>query len=319
LQLAAGVGVSGIGIFFAFQGVDVKTVMKGMWHAKLPFVIVAAFLYGLAFVFRSIRWRFLLKPMGTISLTRLFFALMFGFFVSEILPFRAGELARALLVAGWMSIPLTVCLGTIVAERLGDLFVLFTVCLGVSANLPGAKLPTKSLALTLTLAAICCALLIRWGTALCKIQLKNPWLQKTARALGHLIQGLRQIGNFKNALWLFLSSIAVWTFDLLAMNVLARGYGLSLSATGTGALIIGIAMGVMVPAAPGYIGTYEYFGKKTLQWVGVPTQVALTYVVSLHFFQMIMIAAFGLPALIHFGIPRLTSSVAKVAGPHKKK
>jgi len=279
--------------------------MKGMWHAKLPFVIAAAILYGLAFVFRSIRWRFLLKPMGTISLTRLFFALMFGFFINEVVPLRAGELARALLVAGWMSIPLASCLGTIVAERLGDLFVLFTVCLGVSANLPGAKLPTKSLALALILAVAACATLIRWGTVLSKIQLKNPWLQKTTRALGRLVEGLRQLGDLRNAAWLFLSSIAVWTFDLLAMNVLARGFGLSLSATGTGALIIGIAMGVMVPAAPGYIGTYEYFGKKTLQLVGVPTQVALTYVVSLHFFQMIMIAAFGLPVLIRFGIPRL--------------
>jgi uncharacterized protein (TIRG00374 family) len=276
-----------------------------MWKAKLIFVILSAFLYGIAFVFRSIRWRFLLKPLGAISLTRLFFALMFGFFINEILPLRIGEVARAMLVGGWMNIPLTAAFGTIVAERLGDIMVLFVVCLLVSLSLPNAKLPTKPLALTLLIAALFCSILVRRGNKLAESRSGNPWLSKTSRTLGRFLLGLRQIGDVRNASKLFASSVGVWIFDLLAMNALGRAYGISLSATGTGALIIGIAMGVMLPAAPGYIGTYEYFGGKTLQLVGVPPQIALTFVVALHFLQMIMIALFGLPVLIRFGIPRM--------------
>ena len=287
---------------------DVLIVLKGMWHAKLFFVILSALLYGIAFIFRSIRWRFLLEPLGKISLTRLFFALMFGFFINEILPLRIGEVARAMLVAKWLTIPVSASLGTIVAERVGDIMILFVVCFLVSLSLPHAKLPTKPLALTLLIAALVSSLLVRQAGKLSESQSGNRWLQKSSRTLGRFLQGLRQIGDPRNASTLFTSSAAVWVFDLLAMNALARAYGLSLSATGTGALIIGIAMGVMLPAAPGYIGTYEYFGQRTLRLVGVPPQIALTFVVALHFLQMIMIALFGLPVLIRFGIPRVKNS-----------
>jgi len=305
LQLIIGLIISGIGLYFSFRDVDVLMIMKGMWRAKVSLVVLSAGLYGVAFIFRSIRWQFLLKPLGKISLTRVFFALMFGFFVNEILPLRVGEVARAMLIAGWMSIPLTASVGTIVAERLGDLSILFIVCLLVSLGLPNANLPTKPLALTLLIAALLCSVSVRRAETLIASEARNPWMKKSIRALGRFLLGLRQIGDVRNASKLFASSVGVWTFDLLAMNVLGRAYGLSLSAAGTGALIIGIAIGVMLPAAPGYIGTYEYFGEKTLRLVGVPTQVALTYVVSLHFLQMIMIALFGLPVLIRFGIPQM--------------
>src|SRR5436853_13941 len=111
ILVLVGLAVSGLGLYLAFRDVDVLLVLKGMWRAKLFFVILSAGFYGIAFIFRSIRWRFLLKPLGTISLTRLFFALMFGFFINEILPLRIGEVARAMLVANWMKIPVAATLG----------------------------------------------------------------------------------------------------------------------------------------------------------------------------------------------------------------
>jgi len=275
-----------------------------MWHADMLLVLVAAIIYGLAFVFRSIRWKQLLKPMGVLSLIRTFWALMFGFFLNEVLPFRAGEFARAFLVARWLDIPTATTFGTIVSERMGDIFSLFLLCILVSLKLPGAKFPIKSLALALLIGACVMGALIRWKDVLRSKQTNSIWLKKTLGTMDRLIQGFQFIGSARQTIQLILSSIAVWCFDGLAVHVLAKSYGIGLSTVGTGALMVGIALGVMVPAAPGYIGTYEYFGEKTLKLIGIPPQTALTFVISLHLFQMIMIAAFGVPTLARYGIPK---------------
>lgn len=310
LRNAIGLAMSALGLYLAFRGVNLQAVLKGMLHANLLLVAAAATLYGLAFVFRSLRWQSLLKPLGHLTATRCFWALMFGFFINQVLPLRAGELARAILVAGWLQIPATVCLGTVVSERLGDFFSLFLLCIIVSLNFPGARFPTKSLALTLTASAIVIWALVRSKGTITQTQFKSKWIEKAVNTIGRLIQGLGSVGTLRQLSMLMISSFLVWTFDLAAINTLARAYGLPLSPLRTGLLMIGIAFGVMLPAAPGYIGTYEYFGKKTLQLIGVPTQTALVFIVSLHFFQMMMISVFGAPALGRFGIPRLPKKTA---------
>ena len=58
---------------------------------------------------------------------------------------------------------------------------------------------------------------------------------------------------------------------------------------------------VSIPAAPGFVGTYEFFGKEVLKMLGHDPVTALTFVVLLHFFQIALIAVLGIPSLFLLG------------------
>ena len=62
----------------------------------------------------------------------------------------------------------------------------------------------------------------------------------------------------------------------------------------SGGLLTGLSFGVMIPAAPGFIGTYEFFGKTVLEMLGKPGSQALGYVVVLHFFHLSMVTLLAL-------------------------
>jgi uncharacterized protein (TIRG00374 family) len=88
-----------------------------------PWWLAAAFLSNwLALVFRTIRWRVLLggpKPPGFYPT---FFANTTGYMLSTVLPIRAGDVARPALLARRTNVRFAEALGTVLTERVLDLF-----------------------------------------------------------------------------------------------------------------------------------------------------------------------------------------------------
>ena len=79
--------------------IDSKEVIKGITKIGLTnFVLLSAF-YSIGYVFRALRWKAILKPIARISLKESFFITNTGFLVNAVLPARAGEIARAYILA----------------------------------------------------------------------------------------------------------------------------------------------------------------------------------------------------------------------------
>jgi uncharacterized membrane protein YbhN (UPF0104 family) len=53
----------------------------------------------------------------------------------------------------------------------------------------------------------------------------------------------------------------------------------------------------MLPAAPGFVGTYHYACVFGLTFFGIPKPEALSYAITLHFLQLIPIVILGLSFL----------------------
>ena len=79
--------------------------------------------------------------------------------------------------------------------------------------------------------------------------------------------------------------------------MLFLGFGFELSIINGFAITVIIALGVMLPAAPGFIGTYHVACKIGLVCFGVSKEDALSYSILLHFFQMMPIVVLGLAML----------------------
>jgi uncharacterized protein (TIRG00374 family) len=103
-----------------------KSNLHDVWRIMTstnPWWLAAAFFTNwMALVFRTIRWRVLLggpKPPGFYPT---FFANTTGYMLSTVLPIRAGDVARPALLARRTNVRFAAALGTVLTERLLDLF-----------------------------------------------------------------------------------------------------------------------------------------------------------------------------------------------------
>ncbi|MEO8962377.1 MAG: lysylphosphatidylglycerol synthase transmembrane domain-containing protein [Ginsengibacter sp.] len=81
----------------------------------------------LGHISRAMRWKILIEPLGYHPNTaNTFYATMCGYFANTFLP-RAGEILRCTLLSRYEKIPVTKLFGTILLERVFDLFCYFLV------------------------------------------------------------------------------------------------------------------------------------------------------------------------------------------------
>ncbi|MEO6187520.1 MAG: lysylphosphatidylglycerol synthase transmembrane domain-containing protein [Ginsengibacter sp.] len=94
----------------------------------IPVIIMAI----LSHICRAVRWKILIEPMGYHpSTANTFYSTMCGYFANTFVP-RAGEVLRCTLLSRYEKIPVAKLIGTILVERVFDLFcyglvILFTI------------------------------------------------------------------------------------------------------------------------------------------------------------------------------------------------
>jgi uncharacterized protein (TIRG00374 family) len=102
----------------------------------LPFSLF----YVLAYVFRSCRWRVILKPIHKMRYSESFYLFMSGMLVNYIVPVRAGELLKSVLLKRRSNVRISASLPSVFIDKLTDLFpivliLLLTPLLSIKLNL----------------------------------------------------------------------------------------------------------------------------------------------------------------------------------------
>jgi uncharacterized membrane protein YbhN (UPF0104 family) len=276
----------------------------------LPRLAAALGLYALATILRGERWLRLLRH-GRASLSRLdaYAITTVGYMGNNALPARAGDVLKAVLSARESRTPATDGFGTLVAERVLDvaaLVLVFTV-LVATLNLPlgieGWKLALVGLALVL--AAGAAAFLGR-----------DTGAGRRVRALAaRLLAPTRRLWSATGAGLLALS-IALWLVEGSVYAVLGAVAGLQLSLL-DGLYIMALAnLVALVPAAPGYVGTFDAAVILGVRLVAGGTHAAaLAYVVVVRFVLFVPITLVGLAALVvrYGGLRRLRVALRRPA------
>jgi uncharacterized membrane protein YbhN (UPF0104 family) len=164
--ISFGVAIAIVVFFVRRLAIDPHAVWRNIRHADLGLYAVAVCLYYLSFLARSVRWRWMLNQAGlsesrgypipgnrsTIEI------LLLSWFVNCVVPAKLGDAYRCYLLKRRNSAPISRSLGTILAERLTDLAVLFTMmaAAGIFAfrgDLPGQATRTLLIGSALIAAA----------------------------------------------------------------------------------------------------------------------------------------------------------------------
>ncbi|MCK4920284.1 MAG: flippase-like domain-containing protein [Bacteroidales bacterium] len=111
-------------LYFAFKGIDLENIKEDFRNARYNWVLLSLVFALLAFVSRAIRWNILIEPLNyKPRLTNTFYSLMMGYLANFAFP-RLGEVTRCASLAKKEKIPVDKLFGTVIVERVIDLFSL---------------------------------------------------------------------------------------------------------------------------------------------------------------------------------------------------
>jgi len=305
--------ISAICLWLVFRHFEWIELKRGFQMASWVWLLPSFLAFLLASVLRTTRWFVLLSGIVVITPVRLFSILNFGFLMNNVLPARMGELARGLAVSQIGKASFSSCLATIVIERASDFLGLFFLLIIAFKLLPLKIAFWSTVLITGILAALFSTLFFfRYSL---KLKPKNLLFQKLQMLLDQFYLGLSAIKTSRKRTLVVLLAILIWLCDAATVFIFSRAFHLDLSFPQACGFLVGLAFGVMIPAAPGYVGTFEFFSQKALSLMNFSESATLPFVLTLHFFQIALTACFGLTYFFFYTQIKPTSMLSKTVNP----
>ncbi len=313
--------IAGILLYLALKNVDFDRVGKDLVGGRYIWVVPLIALTLLSHVIRAWRWRLLLCTLpngnaGTkkISLRTSFYSLMIGYMANYAAP-RIGEVVRSANFSAQENRPFGGVFGTVVAERILDVFSLGLALLTlplVLGNRTGALRPILFDPLSEFLAATPGWLmaLIGLGFIFAILVVRILWKKLHHRrdesrfrhALESFRSGLSSLQRAEKPVALTVSTILMWAcYSLMAylplvIFDLTHLYHLTVW-DAWGLMLLG-SIGVVIPS-PGGIGSYHYITIQSLVILfAVPQESAASYAIFTHAGQLILYVIVGFTSML---------------------
>jgi glycosyltransferase 2 family protein len=259
--------------------------------ANYLWILVTALLTVLGMWARALRWQLLFYPLRDLPFGKIFAVLNIGYLLTNILPARLGDLARAYLLGDLTGVSKARTLSTIIVERVADVLV---ILLFLAALLPFIPVPdwvTQSSVLLaggfIGLAAML-VLMARHRQAamslLKRLAAHVQWLNREGlwHLLESLLDGVEILRYWRPALLLLVGSIFIWLLSVGQFYAAMLAFDLQLPVSAAVFVLCVTALGMTVPSSPGEIGVWEYVIVLGLSLFLVSKGTALSYALVLH-------------------------------------
>jgi uncharacterized protein (TIRG00374 family) len=304
---AAGVGMSAALMLVAFWKVDARQLFSLMLGAKL-WVIAAVIIINFGVVLlKAWRWRELLASAQRVQLRIVFLATLIGFMANSVLPARAGEFVRVLVLGKKCKLSKATVLGSLALDHIfeGAAMVLILLALPFLVQTPDwLRTGTMVVAAVVTGMLLLLSFVLR---AQGDYRLLN-WvlperLQARAQAavarLRHGLVALRSPMRIANVLALALAS---WLVQALMLAICLHATDLHLSFREALFVLMVINMAIVIPSAPGSLGAFEFSAVVALGFLGVDKTPALSFALIFHLVQLVPVTLAGVLALPVVGV-----------------
>jgi glycosyltransferase 2 family protein len=311
-KLWVGIAISAVCLWFLFRQMDPAKLLvafRDMDWRYLPVAIACTFV---SYFFRAVRWLLLLSPIKRIAFRPLYAATIIGYMANNILPARLGELARAYVLAQQQDLRTTAVFATLVIDRLWDGFTVLVILVITlfTIQLPPAMVGVQQslsaggyVMLTIYLVVMMVLFFLKRFTGPTRTLLArilSPFPAKLGemvlRLMDSFVTGLK-MGTPAAMVSIILSSAVIWFFALLPVDLVLHAFGISLPLSGSMLILVFLVFAVMVPASPGFIGTYHAACVYGLKAFDVPLEKAMSIALVMHgigFFPVILVGMYYL-------------------------
>jgi uncharacterized protein (TIRG00374 family) len=297
-KLGLGIAISLLSIALLIWLSDLEVLRKALRQLPIGLLLVVIILIFISLCTRAFAWRTIL--LDRVSPRDTFLILNAGYFLNTILPFRAGEIGRAVLliphgIKFWEGIP------SIFIERMFDLMI--------AATLFAIGLPTAvDLALGGGYAFLLISLVVLGFGILFAVfyfqdQIQDWMIGSGGRFAGPrnwigvrlqpFFDGLGFFRDWRRMLRTFFWMLVSWGLALFLQMILLRGF-VPDAPVMWGVFALGaVSLGVTVPSSPGNFGVYEGSMTLALTAVGMDPSLAFAYSVTSHAASLLVTSGFG--------------------------
>jgi uncharacterized protein (TIRG00374 family) len=311
LRLAAASAVSALFLYYAFHTINVDQLLAYMTHIE---PLGLAFYVGglcLTQVARAARWGLLVQPFATPPWRTLWRISNVGNMMIMLMPLRLGELARPYLMRQACGAPLSASMGAAVIERVLDgllvtlLFFAATWLQGPAYPISPALQAGAQLALAVFSGALAALWLTMYSASLVPTLIRatlgriSPAIsEKVIAMLLAFITGLRALPSIQAVLGVVAWTLVYWASNALGMYALMGAFGWDLPVIAGFTVVCVLVIGVMIPAGPGLLGTYQAAIIAGLSIYGVPQSAGAAFSVVAYLGNLAIVIGFALPALV---------------------
>lgn len=318
-HLWVGILISAFFLFVALKNVDFTGVWRTLRDANFWWIVPGIVIYFLGVYLRAWRWQYLINPIKKVPLRVLFPIINIGYMGNNVYPARAGEFLRAIVLKRHEDISISASLATIVVERIFDAVVIlaFVVLnLGQFSNaVTSENLANTVEKLALIVGVVFAVLLIVFvltsiypKTAkriidwfVDKLIVKSLRLP-ISRFAERFLDGLASLRSAADVLIILVSTVLIWTFETALYWSVMKAVGLSLSFLFLMLLNGVVNLVLLVPAAPGGLGTFDAASKVMLEAFGVGAELALGFTLVLRVVLWLPITILGAYYFIKEGL-----------------
>ena len=282
------IGLMAFILWWVFNSIDLfpdDDLKKGTTLEKLNFIIakwgkankwwlfLSAVIAVLSHVSRAERWRLQLRPLGyNVSLKNSFLAVINSYFVNLAIP-RGGEVSRPVMLKKLEKVPTATSFGTILSERIIDLFFL-VLLMGIVVvfqltrfrlffdnylnEVKKNDVPTDDhyyvyiIGLGSVVGLIIFILFFRKTELFAKIKAKLITFWENLR------DGIKSVKNIENKNWFIFHSIAIWLMYYLMLYTGLLAFNITSHLGPLEALTVFVAGGIAMAAPlPGGTGSFH--------------------------------------------------------------
>lgn len=309
---ALGLVLSAAFLVWTMREVSFAQVWEVLRRSSLPMFLLSAVVATLIFPLRALRWRVILEPLAhDLSLGALWRSTAIGMMVNNVVPARAGELARAYaLTREDRRVSFAAAFASLAVDRIFDavtVVVLLVAAMFLSAFPEGTTIsgqPIHHVAIVASVIAIG-ALAALVAMALYPALVVRVWDVVIGRvAPRYAERGRHLLESFMSGLGALRSPsrfarVLAWAFVMWLCNGLAFWLGfiaVGIDAPLSAALFLMgvIAIGVALPSSPGFFGVFEAAALAGLTLYQVPGDLAVSWALGFHLLSFLPITLIGL-------------------------
>jgi uncharacterized membrane protein YbhN (UPF0104 family) len=253
----------------------------GEWFA----LVLAIVLYAVVTCVRAERWHALLKEDGARPGRPDSYALtVIGYTGNNILPARAGDAVRVVLMAPRAQTGRRTVIGTLLAERLLDvgwiLVIFLVVGYGVLGQVGAGDLEVIG-AVTLGLAVV--------GVGAVVLLRRQPRVQ---RLIGPMLSSTLNLRGRHGAALVACTGL-IWLLETLVWMSVGHAAGLDMTLLEALYLVALASIFSMIPSGPAYAGTQDTAAVVGIKAIGGTGSLAVSYLIILRFVLQVPITLVG--------------------------
>ena len=300
-----------IGLFFIFLTVNAtsneerKLIYSYIKNADYRFLFLSVFFGILSHLSRAYRWKFLLAPLGyKPRFINTVLSVLIAYIANLGIP-RSGEILRATTLSSYEKIPFEKTFGTVIAERLVDMIILFSIILLVLSfhfELIWNLLKEKQASMIRPLYWFFGGLIpVIYVIRFLFKQERHPAIIKIKNFLKGLTEGILSLKKMPKKGVFVAHTLFIWIM-YIAMFYVVKWAVPETSTLGLNALLPAFVIGgLAISTSNGGIGIYPFSVALMLATFGVSNESGLAFGWITWTAQTLMIIVFG--SLSFFALP----------------